>query len=410
MSNTKNNQKVCHCYIIGGKSIGRYGGFESFLLNLLRQHENITDIKYHVACKANGQGYMDVDELDGCIKINDSEFSYCNAHGFLIKVPEWLGAAQAVYYDLKSLEYVCNHIEKNHIEKPIVYILASRIGPFERKYVKRIHAAGGRVLQNPDGHEDWRKKWNLIIRKYWKKSERYAIKNADLVICDSKSIEEYIKSEYKSYNPATTFIAYGAYITPSTLPKTDIRYTQWLSSHELRDGQFYISVGRFVEENNFEVMIREFMKSDTDKDFVIITTSNPQYARKLQKNLNYSNDKRIKFVGTVYDQNLLARIRESAFGYLHGHEVGGTNPSLLEALGSTNLNLLLDVGFNKEVAEDSAFYWNKEEGNLAKLLNMVDKLPLDEQNEMGKKAKKRITNEYNWELICDKYRNVIKNV
>ena len=69
---------------------------------------------------------------------------------------------------------------------------------------------------------------------------------------------------------------------------------------------------------------------------------------------------RIKFVGTVYDQELLKKIRENAYAYFHGHTVGGTNPSLIEALGSTDLNLLVNVGFNKEVAEDSALYWSRE--------------------------------------------------
>ena len=87
---------------------------------------------------------------------------------------------------------------------------------------------------------------------------------------------------------------------------------------------------------------------------------------------NFSKDNRIKFVGTVYDQELLKKIRENAYGYFHGHEVGGTNPSLLEALGSTKLNLLLDVGFNREVAEDAAIYWTKEDGNLAQLINDAD--------------------------------------
>ena len=140
-----------HVYIIGAKSVGQYGGFETFVMNLLQQHKNNTNIKYHVACKANGQGYMDVDSLPGAYRINENEFTYCNAHGFLIPIPEWLGSAQAIYYDINAFKWVCDHIERNQIERPIVYILASRIGPFERKYVKRIHDVGGLVYQNPDG-------------------------------------------------------------------------------------------------------------------------------------------------------------------------------------------------------------------------------------------------------------------
>lgn len=406
----KENKKneIQHCYIVGAKSIGQYGGYESFLMNLLIHQKDNRSIKYHVACKANGQGCMDIDSLPGATRVNDREFTYCNAHCFLIDVPDSMGSAQAISYDIDALKYVCDHIEWNHIQNPIVYILASRVGPFERKYVKRIHAAGGRVFQNPDGHEDWRRKWNLLIRKYWKLSEKYAVKNADLVICDSVNIEKYIKEEYSQYCPRTEYIAYGSYVKPSNLSDDDPKYVNWLLNHNLKDRNFYISVGRFVPENNFDVMVREFMISNTDKDFAIITTENSKYADELQQKYHYRSDKRIKFVGTVYDAELLTKIRENACGYLHGHEVGGTNPSLLESLGITNLNLLYDVGFNREVAENTALYWTKEEGNLSGLINRVERMSDADRDAIGAKAKARIRQSYSWEYICGRYEEVLK--
>ena len=97
------------------------------------------------------------------------------------------------------------------------------------------------------------------------------------------------------------------------------------------------------------------------------------------------------------------KIREDAYGYFHGHEVGGTNPSLLEALGSTDLNLLLNVGFNKEVAEDAAVYWSKKSGSLASLIDKADKISAQKRAEYGRKAKQRIKDVYSWQCICDKY-------
>ncbi len=399
--------KVKHVYIVGSKSIGQYGGYESFVMNLLRHHKDCKYIKYHVACKANGQGHMNIESLPGAKRINENEFTYCSAQCFLISVPEKLGSAQAIYYDLKALKWCCEHIERNHIEEPIVYILASRIGPFEKKYVKRIHNLQGCIWQNPDGWEHARRKWKKIVRRYWKLSEKYAVKNADLVVCDSKHIERYIQEEYSHYHPNTTFIAYGSDVTPSKMSDDDPDFTSWLSNHNLRDGEYYISVGRFVPENNFEIMIREFMKSESDKDFAIITTENPKFAEELQQKLHFRKDKRIKFVGTVYDAELLKKIRENAYGYFHGHEVGGTNPSLLESLGSTKLNLLLDVGFNREVAEDAAFYWNKNEGDLSEVINKADAMDNEQRIAMGEKAKKRISDEYSWEYICDRYEKTI---
>ena len=88
----------------------------------------------------------------------------------------------------------------------------------------------------------------------------------------------------------------------------------------------------------------------------------------------FDQDPRVKFVGTVYDQDLLKYIRKEAFAYIHGHEVGGTNPGLLEALAQTDLNLVLGVSFNQTVAKDTAQYWTKETGNLAHLIDQVDSL------------------------------------
>lgn len=395
-----------HVFILGSKSIGQYGGFEYFVMNLLKNHKDNASIKYHVACKANGDGHMDINKLPGAVRINDNEFSYCNAHCFMINVPNKIGSAQAVFYDLRALKWACEHIEKNHISHPIVYILACRIGPFEKKYIERIHDAGGLVYQNPDGHEHLRRKWNYFIRQYWKISERLAVKYADLVICDSKCIEKYIQDEYASDKLKTTYIAYGAQNLTATLKDDDIKYVNWLINHDLSDKKYYISVGRFAPENNFDIMIREFMRSNTENDFAIITTDNPKYAQELRQKLQYTEDSRIKFVGTVYEPELIYKIRANAVGYIHGHEVGGTNPSLLEALGSTKVNLLYDVEFNREVAQDAALYWTKDEGSLAELIDKVDDMTTRKINEMGKKARARIADGYGWDYICEQYENV----
>ena len=96
-------------------------------------------------------------------------------------------------------------------------------------------------------------------------------------------------------------------------------------------------------------------------------------------------------------------IRKYAFAYIHGHEVGGTNPSLLEALGSTTLNLLLDVVFNKEVAGNGAIYWNKKNGCLKDILEQSEKMSDEEVDAFGAKAKDIIINTYSWQKITWQY-------
>ena len=391
-----------HVFIVGSKSLGAYGGYETFVNKLTEYHQNQEEIKYHVACKANGDGCLDERTLDGVQIINDSEYIYHNAHCFKITVPE-IGAAQAIYYDVAALNYCCEYIKKNHIESPIVYILACRIGPFAGYFQKKIHKLGGKVYLNPDGHEWRRQKWSAPIRRYWKVSEKLMVKHADKVICDSVNIENYIQSNYEKYKPNTTFVAYGAETRKSALADDAPQFVEWLKEKGLRSKEYYLVVGRFVPENNYEIMIKEFMKSNSKKDFAIITTMNAPLLEELEQHLHFKADSRIKFVGTVYDQELLMKIRENAYGYFHGHEVGGTNPSLLEALGSTDLNLLLGVGFNNEVGLDSALYWNKSDGNLANLIDEADQMSEEAIKELGKEAKKRIAEAYSWEYIAGRY-------
>ncbi len=338
--------------------------------------------------------------------VNEDEFVYCNAHCRLIDVNEHLKSGQALDYDIKAFRWCCKHIEENHIPHSIVYILACRIGPFEGKYARRVHKAGGKIYQNPDGHENWRRRWILPVRWWWKLSESLMVRNADLVICDSKNIESYIKYEYSSYYPDTVWIPYGSIIPQAVLDDNDPKYTNWLADHGLKDRQFYISVGRLVPENNFEIMIREFMESSSKRDFAIISTEYPKFTAELQQKLNFSADRRIKFVGTVYDQELLTKIRVNAYGYIHGHSVGGTNPSLLEALGTTKLNLLYNVEFNREVAEEGAIYWRDGRGDLASVINSVDTMKSEDIERMSIKAKDRIRQVYRWGAVAESYRHI----
>lgn len=383
-------------FIIGSKGIpAQYGGFESFVekLTYYRKDKNI---HYYVACLADEE----------TIKKQGKKFVYNDADCFNIPKRN-IGPARAIAYDVEALKYCIRFIKQNHIKDAIVYILACRIGPFIGHYKRQLQKLGATLYVNPDGHEWKRDKWSAPVRKYWKISEKLMVKHAQLLICDSKNIEKYIQHDYQQYQPKTTFIAYGAETNKSKLTDDSPELMQWYQEKKVTKKQYYLVVGRFVPENNYETMIREFMKSKTDKDFVIITNvEHNDFYERLRKTTGFDSDHRIKFVGTVYNQELLKIIRENAYGYFHGHEVGGTNPSLLEALGSTDLNLLLNVGFNKEVGEDGAVYWSKESGNLAALIDHTDQMTPDEIAELGIKAKKRITDEYSWSYIVDKYENV----
>lgn len=380
-----------HVFIIGSKGIpAQYGGFETFVEKLTAYKKN-QNIKYHVACLSD----------------HNEEFIYNGAECFKVKVPE-IGAAKAVLYDITAIKYCCKYIAEKKIKNAVVYVLACRIGPFIGRYKKTLHSLGAKLYVNPDGHEWKRAKWSMPVRKYWRISERLMVKHSDLLICDSKNIEKYIKETYGRYNPKTVFIAYGSDTKQSVLSDNDTKLTGWYEDKGLESHNYYLIVGRFVPENNYETIIREFMASQTKKTLAIVTdvTKNKFYDT-LKKSTAFDRDPRIKFVGTAYDGELLKKIRENAYGYIHGHEVGGTNPSLLEALASTKINLLLDVGFNREVGQDGALYWTKKQGSLSKLIDKADHLNSDIADELCNAARSRINNCYNWNYIVKKYEEVL---
>ena len=382
-------------YIIGSKGIpAKYGGFETFV-EKLTEYQKDSNIQYYVACMRENSAKSGITE---------DRFEHNGAICFNVDVPN-IGPARAIAYDIAAVNKAIELAKENKDEAPIFYILACRIGPFISRIKRKILAIGGTLLVNPDGHEWLRAKWSMPVRKYWKFSEKLMVKHADLLVCDSKNIEQYIQEDYKQYQPETTYIAYGTDTAPSNLKAEDTKVRNWYQEKGINENGYYLVVGRFVPENNYETMIREFIKSKSKKDFVLITNveQNKFYDQLLQ-DTGFDKDIRVKFVGTVYDQELLKYIRENAFAYFHGHEVGGTNPSLLEALASTKLNLLLDVGFNREVGEDGAIYWKKDE--LASVIEEVEEFDQATIADLDFNSSKRILSAFTWEKIVSNYEEV----
>ena len=374
-----------HVFIIGSRGLpAQYGGFETFVDQLV-SHQVSPDIQYHVACLSNDQAYQ--------------HFDYKGVDCFTIKAPK-LGPARVIAYDMMAINYALKLIKKQGIEQPIFYVLGNTIGAFVAPFASKIHKMGGRFYINPDGLEWKRAKWAKPIQAYLKYSEKIMTRHADLVISDNPGIESYIKEAYPWSK--TTYIAYGTDLSPTSLNSQDNKVREFYQKWQTQEKNYYLILGRFVPENNYETAIREFMASSTKRDLVIICNQegNP-YFEELRARTGFDQDPRVKFVGTVYDQDLLKYIRKEAFAYIHGHEVGGTNPGLLEALAQTDLNLVLGVSFNQTVAKDSAQYWTKETGNLAHLIDQVD--PLEDVSEWGQRAKANMKQNFTWEKIVGEY-------
>ena len=384
MNDLKGNS-MQHVFIIGSRGLpAQYGGFETFVDQLV-SHQVSPDIQYHVACLSNDQAYQ--------------HFDYQGVDCFTINPPK-LGPARVIAYDMMAINYALKLIKKQGIEQPIFYVLGNTIGAFVAPFARKIHKIGGRFYINPDGLEWKRAKWAKPIQAYLKYSEKIMTRHADLVISDNPGIESYIKEAYPWSQ--TTYIAYGTDLSPTSLTSQDWKVRELYQKWQTQEKNYYLILGRFVPENNYETAIREFMASSTKRDLVIICNQegNP-FLEELRVRTGFDQDPRVKFVGTVYDQDLLKYIRKEAFAYIHGHEVGGTNPGLLEALAHTDLNLVLGVSFNQTVAKDTAHYWTKETGNLAHLINQLD--PLEDVSEWGQRAKANMKQNFTWEKIVGEY-------
>lgn len=377
-----------HVFIVGSKGIpAQYGGFETFVEELTKGKQS-PEIMYHVSCMNN----------------DEKHFEYNGADCFNVRVP-LPGAPGRIFHVGLVLDQVEMWVKANPNEDVIVYILGCRIGPLLILHSKCLHKLGAKIYCNPDGLEWKRDKWSTLEKNFLRYCEKCLVKNSDLVVCDSVNIEKYIKKTYGSQVKSTTYIAYGAYIKTSNYDNNKLQ--EFYKKFGLSENNYYLIVGRFVPENNYETIITEFMRSKTKRELVIITdVKQNKFYEELSQKTGFKKDQRIKFVGTVYDEMLLRKIREEAYGYIHGHEVGGTNPSLLEALATTKINLLLNVSFNKEVGMESVIYWEKSKGNLKAKIEMADSLEQETINLYAQKAKNRIEESYSWCNIIRKYESI----
>lgn len=374
-------------FIVGARGYKfNYGGWETFVTNLISNNKNDDFCFYIPHLTFTKEEDKKINHLDGVI---------CP----LIYTPQ-RGFATMFHFTIKAMNYVTKFIRENHLQNTIILMLGCKVGPLIPIWKKRLKNT--KFIINPDGLEWKRDKWAWWIKECFKISERTSIKYCDYCVCDSKAIQAYVDEKYEKYQTPTSFIAYGAYENQKAYKNTIVR-DLW-KKYDIKDKDYYLIVGRFVPENNYETMIKEFMKTKTKRDLVIICNlEKNKFYDYLKETTHFETDKRIKFIGSVYDASALLYFRIHAYAYIHGHSAGGTNPSLLEALSNTDVNILYDVCYNREVGEDTCFYFSKKENSLKKIIARCEKLTPKEMKECGTLAKARIHENYTWDIVVDKY-------
>jgi glycosyltransferase involved in cell wall biosynthesis len=258
-----------------------------------------------------------------------------------------MGSAAHFVYDYLSLRHA--------IRSGFDVIYAAGYGTLAPSLLR--YRRVGNLVVNMDGIEWERSKWNGLTKQLMRFCERVTVRHPATLISDNKGIQEYYKT---AFGRDSIYMAYGAnpvFQFDETVP----------SRYDLRAGEYYLCIARLEPENNIEPMLDGYLSSKGPaRPFVVVGNYQSRYGKYLSGKYN---DGRVRFLGPIYDKKLLDSLRHYARIYFHGHSVGGTNPSLLEAMGSGCLIAAHRNRFNQSVLQGNALYFS----DAAEVASLMDR-------------------------------------
>ena len=306
--------------------------------------------------------------------------------------PEYkIGTAGQFIYDLNCIRHA-----KNQDYDVILFM-----GYTSNSVWAKLFPRNCVIISNMDGLEWKREKYTRFTRYFLKHAEKWAVKYSHYHIADSKAIQKYLNQKY---NINARYIPYGALSDQETNDAT-------LSHFNLSKKNYFLLMARMEPENNVEMILDGFHKSSTNKRFITVGNFRNKFGQFLIN--KFKNDPRIQFVGGIFDKAIVNTLSSNCSVYFHGHSVGGTNPSLLEAMANNALIAAHNNEFNKSVMENNAYYFS----------NSLDVQKIIEESHFNGKEikmvldnKQKIQTHYNWqkvikeydEFLCECYNNYIK--
>lgn len=299
----------------------------------------------------------------------------------------WMGSSVgSFFYDFSCLK---DALKKEHFD--IIYeagytsIIPAYIW-FDVKSLKDVI-----VTTNMDGLEYKRTKFNPLVQKFIFWEERTAVKHSHYLVADNMGIQDYYKEKY---GKPSKFLAYGADIH-------DDYDVSLLKEFGLEANNYYLIVARMEPENNIEMAIEGYLasKENGKRPLILVGKTNTPFAKKLVA--KYGQEKSLRFMGGIYDFKKLNSVRKFSYAYFHGHSVGGTNPSLLEAMASECFMLSHDNIFNRAVLGENAYYYNSAEA-VTKMLNQIETLATRKEEIIAANLEV-IRTQYSWEHLVDQH-------
>lgn len=306
---------------------------------------------------------------------------------------KWMGGSVgSFFYDYASLK---DALKKEDFD--IIYEAGytSIIPAYIRFNVKNIkHPI---FTTNMDGLEYKRTKFNSWVRKFVFWEEKQAVKHSHYLIADNMGIHDYYKEKY---GKESKFLAYGADIH-------DDWNVSLLDEYGLKPNDYYMVVARLEPENNIVMAIDGYLKSQENgkHPLIIVGKTNTPHGKELVK--KYGKEPNVRFMGGIYDFKKLDSVRHFSRAYFHGHSVGGTNPSLLEAMASGCFMLANDNIFNRAVLKENAIYY-KDSDAVCSLMNNIDNLISENKEKMLNGNWDEIRNVYSWEKLVDEHEKYFK--
>ena len=251
------------------------------------------------------------------------------------------------------------------------------------------------IVTNMDGLEWKRGKWSPFVKYIFKWFEEIVVKRSTFLISDNKGIQDYI---FTRHNKESFMIPYAA----MEIKEPDILF---LEEYKLDPFSYDLTIARLEPENNLELIIDAYIKRNIERTYVIVGNNQSPYGRFLKS--KYKN-KKILFLGSIYNKEHLDNLRHYSECYIHGHSVGGTNPSLLEAMAAGSFIFSHDNVFNKNVLDDNAYFF-KDSKELENLLSKFSDLQLNRKR-MIEANRIKILDIYSHDSIINQYIGLIKKL
>lgn len=246
------------------------------------------------------------------------------------------------------------------------------------------------IITNMDGLEWKRSKYSKKAQKFLKYAERLGVKSSDFLVADSIGIQNYLK---ETYNVESKYIAYGAELFKS--PELEK-----IEEYNVEPYNYNMLIARLEPENNIETILDGVALSEKKSPFLVVGKHDVNSYGKYLKD-KFKNHKNIRFVGGIYDMNVLNNLRYYSNLYFHGHSVGGTNPSLLEAMSSKAFIIANDNQFNKLILNENAFYFETQED----VKEHIDKLSKENYSDKVENCFNTIEKHFSWDIINKEYLN-----